>query len=532
VAVQLAVASRAPQGATEHAVALAWEHLLGRPVGAEDDFFAAGGQSLVAAQLGARLAERFGVELPLPVLFERPTVAAQAAWIEDATRLAGDSTIPRATEGEPMPLSFAQERLWFAIQLTPAAPAPKLRSALQLDGPLDADRLEAALCLVADRQAALRTVFADVGGTVRQRVVAHLPRDHRDVDLSGTPDELREDAIRAQLDDERDRPFDLPNGPPWRTRLVRFGPRAHVLVITMHHLVTDGISLAVWRDELHEHYAALTAGLTPELPELAATAADVAHWQRRAADAPASRKYWREQLAGATPLNLPLVAPRTAWSSGRGGRVRGELTELDAAAIAALARTEQTSVFGVLLAGAAAWLHGLTTRDDLTIGTIAAGRDRPEVRPLIGLFLNPLPLRIDASGDPTLRELVRRAGATARAALAHGEVPFERIVADVNPEREPFRQPLFDIVLNHHPLGDPPRLGDLTVKHVRGVTAPVAPYELMIRTIVRRGITVQLDFQRDRFAEGRVNAWLGRLIEVLHMMITAPERHISTLRGS
>jgi non-ribosomal peptide synthetase component F len=210
--------------------------------------------------------------------------------------------------------------------------------------------------------------------------------------------------------------------------------------------------------------------------------------------------------------------------------VRDELTEDEAGALAALARAEQTTVFGVLLAGAAAWLHALTARDDLTIGTIAAGRDRPEVRPLIGLFLNPLPLRVDATGDPSLRDLVRRAGATGRAALAHGEVPFERIVADVNPERRPFRQPLFDLVINHHPIADPPRLGELTVRHVRGVTAPVAPYELMIRTIARRGITVQLDFQRERFDEPSVAAWLARYLDVLRAMIATPARRISTLR--
>ncbi len=545
VSVQLAVASRPPQGATEQAVALAWEHLLGRPVGAEDDFFAAGGQSLVAAQLGARLAQRFGVELPLPVLFEHPTVAAQAAWLEEATRLAGETTIPRGPSDEPVPLSFSQERLWFAIQLAPNAPAPKLRSALQIDGPLDVARLETALCLVAQRQASLRTVFVDAGGTVRQRVLAQLPRDHRDVDLTGLADDARDQAIRAQLDDERDRPFDLANGPPWRTRLVRFGAEEHVLVITMHHLVTDGISLAVWREDLHELYSALGTDssshfggaarsgkpdLAPELAELAASAADVARWQRRAADSAmwaASRAFWRETLAGALPLDLPLVAPRTGWSGGRGGRVRGELTEPEAAALAVLARTEQTTVFGVLFAGIGAWLHALSGSSDLTIGTIAAGRERPEVRPLVGLFLNPLPLRLDATGDPTLRELVRRAGVTARAALAHGEVPFERIVADVNPERRPFRQPLFDIVLNHHPLADPPRLGDLRVSHVRGVTAPVAPYELMIRTIVRRGITVQLDFQRDRYDEERIERWLGRLVDVLRAVATSPERRLS-----
>jgi amino acid adenylation domain-containing protein len=544
-AVAVGVASsRAPASASEHAVALAWEQLLGHPVGAEDDFFAAGGQSLVAAQLGARLAERFGVELPLPVLFERPTVATQAAWLDDALRSGGDTAIPHVPPGEPVPLSFAQERLWFASELASAAPAPKLRSALRLDGTLDPARLEAALELVAQRQAALRTVFDPHGRW--QRVAARVPRDHLDADLAATADDARDDVVRAHLDAERDKPFDLANGPPWRTRLLRFGPHTHVLVATMHHLVTDGISLGVWRDELHEAYSALGDGRAPDLPALAATTADVAAWQRRADADPGragvrsaaegrradlidagawavSRRYWQRQLAGARPIELPLARPRTAWSTGRGGRARLELDDTDGAALAALARAEQTTVFGVLLAGAAAWLRELSGQDDLVIGTIAAGRDRPEVRPLIGLFLNPLPLRVDASGEPSPRELVRRAGAVVRAALAHGEVPFERIVADAAPERRPFRQPLFDVVLNHHPLADPPRLGELTVRHVRGVTAPVAPYELMIRTIARRGITVQLDYQRDRFDDEVVDGWLQRYVAVLRRFAGAPD---------
>ena len=504
------VASRAPSGATEHAVALAWEHVLGRPVGAEDDFFSAGGESLLAALLGARLAERFGVEPPLSVLFERPTIAAQSAWIEEATRLAGETQIPRLPPGEPAPLSFAQERLWFAMQLAPDAPAPKLRSALRIEGLLDVDRLERALVAVAERQAALRVVIADG----KQRVLPRVPRDHEDVDLTG---ELDVDAhVHTHLDDERVRPFDLSRGPLWRTRLLRFGPELHVLVITMHHLITDGISLGVWRDELHEHYASSE----PELAPLVANSVDVAAWQRRAAGSEVSRRFWQTTLAGAPALELPVIAPRTAWSAGASGRVRADLDEATADALAALGRAEDTTIFGALLAGAAAWLRELTGQTDLVIGTIAGGRDRPEVRPLVGLFLNPLPLRVDASGDPSPRELVRRAGKVARAALAHGEVPFERIVAETNPPRRPFRQPLFDVVLNHHPIADPPRLGELVVRHVRGVTAPVAPYELMIRTIARHGLTVQLDFQRERFAEATVAAWLARYVEVLRAMVS------------
>jgi non-ribosomal peptide synthetase component F len=211
--------------------------------------------------------------------------------------------------------------------------------------------------------------------------------------------------------------------------------------------------------------------------------------------------------------------------------VRADLSAEDAQGIAMRAVAEQTTVFGFLVAGVNALVHELTDRTDLILGTIVAGRDRPEIRPLMGLFLNPLPLRSDVSGDPELGELVRRTGATVRAALAHGEVPFERIVADVNPDRHPYRHPLFDVVVNHHPPAGPPRLGDLRVTHLRGLAAPVAPYELMFRAISHpAGLTIQLDFQSDRFVEPVVHGWLDRYLELLHAMRAEPGRRLSACR--
>ena len=522
--------SRPPHGTVEHAVALAWEHLLGRPMGAEDDFFAAGGQSLLAAQLGARLAERFAVELPLVVLFERPTIAAQAAWLETAVLSAPHAGIARIGDA-PVPLSFAQDRLRFAASLAPQAPAPKLRFALRLEGPLDRDRLEAAMTLIAARHASLRTVFAGDGPSLRQRVIASCPRDHVFVELAALATADRQAAIGRHIDDERDKPFELTCGPPWRTRLLRLAEHAHVLIVAMHHYVSDGISVQLWLDELHEHYTALAADRPPAVPELTVGAADVAVWQHRMADSgfwELSRQFWRQTLAGATPIDLPLAAPRTGWSSGRSGSLRGHLGLPEADALAALARSERTTLFGLLLAAVGVLLHRLTGRTDLIVGTIAAGRDRPEVRPLLGLFLNPLPLRLALDGDPTLREIVGAAGRASRAALAHSDVPFERIVADVNPERRPYRQPLFDVVLNHHPPAPAPRLGDLHVSYVRGFGAPVTPYELMIRTIARgNGLTVQLDHQRDRFADDAVAGWLAAYLDILRQLATTPDRRLS-----
>ena len=533
-AIAVAAPSRAPETATEHAVALAGELLLGIPVGAENDVFAAGGQSLVAAQLGARLAERFGVELPLPVLFERPTVAAQAAWIDDAIRTAGATTIPHADE--PAPLSFAQERLWFAAELAPDAPAPKLRSALRIDGPLDADKLRAALDAVADPQAiraAQPCLPATAADPARARgVAAHPPGHRRDRDRRGVRRRHRQSPPRRRARD------------PVRSR--RRPAVAHAPAPVLAHRSRPARHDAPPRHRRHLARAVARraarglrrAGRGPR----AGAAGDRDHgrgrsrrWQRRA-----ERTRRCRAGSGATHASLPAPRrstcrsprPRTAWSDGRGGRVRADLSEEDAAAVSALARAEHTSVFGVLVAGAAAWLHGLTGRDDLVIGTIAAGRDRPEVRPLIGLFLNPLPLRLDAAGDPSLRELVAARGRH----HARGARPLRRAVRAHRRRRQPGAPAVPPAAVRRRAQPPPARRSAAARRPRRQARArrdragravraddpddcekgPRHPARLPARSLRRRRPST---------------AWLARYVDALRAIIAEPDRTMSSLRA-
>ena len=380
----IAVASRPPQGAIEHAVALAWELLLGRPVGAEDDFFAAGGQSLLAAQLGARLAERFGVELPLPVLFERPTVAAQAAWLERARCGSPPRpTIPRigrragAAQRSRRSGCGSRSRSRRTRPRRSCAPrcASRARSIV--------DRLEAA---IAPRRRAPGRAAHRVrrsGGAIASASSRLAARSSRRAIVTGRrPRRSTTTSIRAHLDDERERPFDLASGPPWRTRLLRFAPtrprpaRDDAPPRHRRHLAR-GVERRAPR--------ARTRRATCRARRVADSAADVARWQRRSAESRSGRLA-RVLARRRSPARRRSTcrSSRRAPAGPRPRRSRARAicrTTRPIALVGARARRAHDRVRRARSPALGAWLHGLTGRSDLTIGTIAAGRDRPEVRP-------------------------------------------------------------------------------------------------------------------------------------------------------
>jgi amino acid adenylation domain-containing protein/non-ribosomal peptide synthase protein (TIGR01720 family) len=438
----------APRTPLEELLAGIWAEVLRRErVGAADSFFDLGGHSLLATRAVARIRQVLGVELPLRALFEGPSVAAAAERVE-ALRRAGRPALPPvapARRDGPLPLSFAQERLWFLDRLEPGSTAYNLPAVLWLEGPLDVPALEDALGAIVARHEALRTTFAEVDGRAVQVVHPPAPFALPVEEMEG--DEERARAVAAA---EAARLFDLAAGPLFRARLLRVGAETHALVLCMHHAVSDGWSMGVLFRELSALYAARLHGDGDPLPPLAVQYADYAVWQREQLRARALERplaWWRERLAGAPALlELPTDRPRPAVQSYRGARVPVELSAALVARLEALARPEGATLYMVLLGAFQALLGRYAGSADVVVGSPVAGRSHREVEELIGFFVNTLALRTDLSGDPPFRALLRRVRDVTLGAWEHQEVPFERLVAELQPERSLGHSPIFQVM--------------------------------------------------------------------------------------
>ncbi len=455
--------STAPRTAAEEIVAGLWADVLGlEAVGIEEDFFQLGGHSLLATRVVSRLRRAFGVELPVRSLFEAPTVARLAAAVEKARASGpGIEAPPLVAAGEPgpRPLSFAQERLWFLDRLEPGRATYNVPAVLALSGPLDPASLARALADVAARHETLRTRFvAGPDGTARPEVdPAPAPRLPV-VDLGGLGERDRGPGAgrlsgesRRLADRQASRPFDLFREPLLRATLLRLGEGEHVLVTVVHHIVSDGWSLELLRRELAASYRCRCAGAPARLPALWVQYGDYAAWQRawlRGEVLERELGYWRETLGeGGEALSLPTDRPRPAAPGPDGASAGLVLAPELAEGLRALARREGATVFMVLLAGFASVLGRWAGQDRVRLGTPVAGRTRVETEPLIGLFVNTLVLQVDLAGPASFRDLVGRVRRATLGALAHQEVPFERLVEELAPARSLAHSPLFQAML-------------------------------------------------------------------------------------
>ncbi len=409
-------------------------------MGIHDDFFALGGHSLLATRAVAGISRLFGVDLPLAALFQAPTVARLAERIAAASQTpsAPIRPVPR-TPGEPLPLSFAQRRLWFLEQLEPGTAVYNVPGEVRLSGPFDAAALTAAFGEVLRRHEALRTVFPQRDGEPLQRVEparGWLPL----IDLTERSDFSAEAERLARA--EASRPFDLARGPLCRGLLLRLGAEEHRLLVTFHHIAADGWSLGIFLDEL----AALYASASP-LPELPVQYADYAVWQQEGEALAESLSYWRGRLAGLPVLELPADRPRPAVRDPRGAVRFLDLPAETVAAVERLARREGITVFMALLGAFQALLARLTGETAIPVGTPVANRRRPEVEGLIGLFVNTLVLDVKVGDDPALRDLLARVREAALGGYAHQDLPFERLVEELQPSRALSQNPLFQTML-------------------------------------------------------------------------------------
>jgi len=445
-------AGRAPATPAERAVAAVWSELLGGDVSAESDFFELGGHSLLAGQMIGRLREALGREIPLRWVFERPVLADLAAKLAETSAAAPPApVIARVERGARMPLSPAQERLWFLDQFTGSGGAYNIAGAIRMRGSLDYDVLTVSLQALVARHEVLRASFAQTDGRPHHRV-------HADVPLALSTRDLRDPATGAAAEPElaaalrrlAAHPFDLTRPGLVRAHLLRTGAEEHVLCLVLHHIVADGWSIGVLVRELAALYAGARAGAHPELPPLALQYADVAAWQRARMEAGAladGLAYWERQLAGVARLALPTAAGPRHEASYRGAAVQIELAASLVAELEALGRAEEATLFATLLAGIKALLARRTGQSDIAVGTDVACRTPVALEPLVGLFVNQVVLRTSVAGRPTFRELVRRARDVVFDAWAHRDVPFGAVVERLRPPRELGRNPLFQMMV-------------------------------------------------------------------------------------
>lgn len=548
----------APRTATELRIAPYWCELLKRDqISIEENFFQAGGHSLLATQLVSRIRSACHVELPLRALFDAPTIAGLAARIDrhqvDAPHVAGDTdqgeqaiAIVRRPRDSMARASFAQQRLWFLSQLAPESAFYNLPTAARLRGPLDVTALQRSLSEILRRHESLRTVFQSVDGQPMQVIQEPWNVALERVDLGNLPRDQRQESLRNLMQTESRLPFDLARGPLFRATLYRLsdeprGPNEeHVLLLCMHHIVSDGWSMGVLCAELARIYAAFAAGRAHDLPDPSLQYADFAVWQREHLEDDSMNEqlsWWQQQLAGASArLELPTDRPRPSEPSFRGALASVRFSADMTRRLQEISQAENVTLFMTLLASFQALLGRYARQTDVCVGTPVAHRTHQELEGMIGFFANTLVLRTDLSGDPSFRELLGRVREVTLGAYAHQDLPFEKVVDALAPLRTRQTSPLFQValVLQNAPL-ELSAASDVTITPL-DVDNGTAKYDLTLLVSERQGQLVgSLEYSTDLFdpptIERLLSAWHALLEDALRD-VTQPLSRLAWLSSA
>ncbi|MEU7876336.1 amino acid adenylation domain-containing protein, partial [Dactylosporangium sp. NPDC049140] len=517
----------APRTAVEDLLAGIWGELLGVPrVGVHDDFFALGGHSLLATQVVSRVRRTIGAEIPVAAVFDAPTVARLAAVVDGPRPVTVAPAIEPADRTQPLPLSFAQQRLWFLDQLDPGSAEYNAPMPVRFRGPLDTEALRAAVEALVARHEVLRTrLVAGPDGVPQQVVDPPAPVALPLVDLAGAADPQA--AADAWLDADAATPFDLAAEPLFRATLLRLGPDEHVLAIAMHHVVADEWSEEILDRELDALYDAARTGTEPRLAPLPVQYADFAVWQRRwlTGDVLGGQVgYWRDRLADAPVLELPADRPRPAQRSSAGASLEFVVPAAVADGLRAASRGAAVSMFMTVFAAFNVLLGRYAGQDDIVVGTPIANRNRAEIEGLIGFFVNTLVLRTDLSGDPTFAELLGRVRAETLAGFAHQDVPFEQLVDELGVARDRSRTPLFQVLFNYA-TGS----GDLPAARPGAVALP-AKFDLSMTVFeFPAGLIGSVQYSTALFDEARMARLIGHFQQLLAAVSADIGRHVSDL---
>jgi amino acid adenylation domain-containing protein len=529
----------APSSAIEEMLAGIWAQILGvERIGLRDNFFDRGGHSLLATQVIVRVQSVLGVDLPLASLFQHQTLAEWAQAVDQARKQSGaishGGPIPTADRNGTLELSFAQQRLWFVDQLDPGNSAYNIPVGVRLHGRLDEAALRRTLEEILRRHEILRTRYETVDGRGVQCIDSASGVSVVIEDLRGLAEESREQEAYRRAAEEESIPFDLRQAPILRVKLLRLEDQDHILLLTMHHIGSDGWSAQVLVRELASLYSAYAQGQPSALPELEIQYANYAAWQRRWLQGDVLQKqldYWRAQLADAPALEIPTDHARTLRRTGAGCNEPIEISEELTRKLRQLSRQQGVTLFMTALAAFQIVLGRWAGQQDVIVGTDVANRNRAEVENLIGYFVNQLVLRGNLGGDPTVRELLTRTCATCLGAYDHQDLPFERLVEELAPDRDLSRNPLFQVIFvwQNIPRRGEILLPDLTASAVPGEATTIKfDLKLMISEGSDR-LSGSLSYSKDLFEAGTMKRMVQHLERVLEQMGADAERRLSQI---
>ncbi|HET9359968.1 MAG TPA: amino acid adenylation domain-containing protein [Vicinamibacterales bacterium] len=527
-----------PRTRTEETLLGIWCAVLGKTgLGIHDDFFECGGHSLLAMQLITRVREAFRVDLPLPALFDTPTVAGIAESIETLIG-AGTSGVASAlkpvSRDRTLPLSFAQQRLWFLEQLEPNSSAYNRPFAFRLTGPLNLESLGQSLEEIVRRHEVLRTTYPTVDGEARQVIAPYAGLRVRLIDLRGVPLQERDLVAHRLAAEDALRLFDLARGPLVRACVMQLNDLDHVLLLSQHHINTDAWSNDVLVHEVSKAFGAFSNGTPSPLAELPIQYADYAAWQREWLESEPARQqlvFWTEEFKAVPPaLELPTDRPRPAAQTFHGAARRFRLSRRLAASLRELSGKEGTTLFMTLLAAFQTLLHRYTGQPDILVGSPIAGRTRAEVEGLIGFFVNTLVLRADMRGNPRFSDVLTQVRHRAVAAYENQDLPFERLVDALDLERDLSRTPLFQVmfVLQTDALKSL-HLADLVITQA---DAPIeaAKFDLTLyMSETEQGLNGSLEYNTDLFNASTIDRMWSHFETLLEGIVADPRRPVLEL---
>ena len=525
----------APRTDVEKGLITIWQSVLGiEQIGITDNFFELGGHSLLATQVISRIRTQYTIDLPVRTLFESPTVAQLAPVVTTTQRTTELATLPSLQpmpRDQAIPLSFAQQRLWFIEQLHPGTGAYHVYAGLRLHGPLVVRSLSDSLQTIVARHESLRTTFTVQDDQPMQVVQAHMAMQIPCIDLSAHDKDVQEAIVQELALRETYRPFDLVEGPLIRACLLRLHAHEHVLLVNQHHIITDGWSLSVLVSELTSLYGHCVEGTAPALHELPIQYPDYAIWQHtwlEGAVLAQQLDYWRSQLAQLTTLQMPTDYPRPPMPTYRGMNTFFMVDATLLNQLQTLSQKAGTTLFMTMLAGWQALLSRYSGQDDIIVGSPIAGRTQTELESLIGFFVNTLVLRTNLAENPTIWETLAQVQTVTLDAYAHQDIPFEYLVAELQPQRDLSRQPLFQVsfALQNMPQGTL-QLSDLTIA-MEPSHLQIAQFDMALHLQeATEGLFGRLEYAIDLFETATMERLLQHYQVLLRGFVDDPLRRLS-----